>query len=1141
MFASEWEGKRPPGCFAEEKRDFMRLGRAKRPAFSPMINEPTEFSSNKGNALEEEKEKRAKLAALRKGLRVKISEIADLHGTIARQEAALEEKNIQIEELAERSSILKQGLDTIEAYFSELCASRSFRFMVYTARRMGLVSRTPRRCLEAIKNHFPKVRKALKQVKKKALRRSMANPAVAASGKSSDALPQTAPGEFDPGLKEIERARFANAVALRKAACSRNAVCLPSVAPAKDASLCFILLHHGGEQDLQNLFTSFLEVNTHSSVEFSIVLQACVDGSREVITSFQDRLRIKVTEHSATGFVAGARNRAAEQTSADYLIFLASGIIFQEEITGELLRSLQDPQTGLAGVRVLYPPNHPDYPGGVKHAGVKFRDAAPRFFQLPFTLGAPADVVDTPLVPERFPAVSGEVVACRRGDFLAAGGFCEDYLQGYEDVDLSLSFQRLLGLRTISANHISCICDGNPTAADDSNAIEDANARLSDISQFIRRQEWYLRRKISIDKLAGVFFSDEPPTVAFVVTEATPLASAGDYFTASELAEACLKEFGWRIRYLSSQEDWYNLEDVDFLIVLLDYYDLSKIQKAKPSLVKVAWLRNWFERWAARPYFDQYDLFLSSSIKSARWLKEKHRKPAWVFPLATNPDRFAAAVPDPELETDYCFTGNYWEFDREITQAVQPLELDYTFALFGKGWDMHPKMSPYSWGFLPYAEMPKVYASTRIVVDDANHVTKDWGSVNSRVFDALAAGALVITNGDVGAAEIFEGELPAYRSSDELRSLLMRYLGNKAESQALVERLRLRVLSRHTYRHRARTLKHILIARARRAYRIALKIGAPTRQEIQHWGDYHFARSLGRYFAEEGHSFRIDCLDEWDRTESLGDDVVIVLRGLTRYHPKPGQINLMWNISHPDKIEDAEYSEFDHVFVASELHAANLAGRIARPVSALLQCTDPDIFYPDPNAEVPEEKILFVGNSRKQYRDAVRFAVQAELPLGIYGTHWPMFVPPAYIRGEYIENTLLRQHYSRCAILLNDHWPSMRKHGFVSNRIFDAAAAGAFVLSDSVEAIEPLFGNDLVTYRTEAEFQKHVRYYLSHPEERWVRAERLRSRVLGAHTFAHRAKVLMKKITEVDEQKRDPKGLKGNARESGIVAKHPPR
>src|SRR5262249_30060768 len=155
-----------------------------------------------------------------------------------------------------------------------------------------------------------------------------------------------------------------------------------------------------------------------------------------------------------------------------------------------------------------------------------------------------------------------------------------------------------------------------------------------------------------------------------------------------------------------------------------------------------------------------------------------------------------------------------------------------------------------------------------------------------------------------------------------------RYLADEKQRCELTSRLRQRVLSRHTYRHRARMLKRILLHRARNFYRIAFKIAAPTRREIKHWGDYHFARSLGRCFAAKGHSFRIDCLDEWERPESFGDDVVIVLRGLGRYRPKAGQINLMWNISHPDKVPDEEYEEFDHVFVASSSLATVLNERL---------------------------------------------------------------------------------------------------------------------------------------------------------------------------------------------------------------------
>jgi spore maturation protein CgeB len=150
----------------------------------------------------------------------------------------------------------------------------------------------------------------------------------------------------------------------------------------------------------------------------------------------------------------------------------------------------------------------------------------------------------------------------------------------------------------------------------------------------------------------------------------------------------------------------------------------------------------------------------------------------------------------------------------------------------------------------------------------------------------------------------------------------------------------------------------------------------------------------------------------------------------------------------------------------------------------------------------------------------VRLAVESEMPLAVFGTHWPMFIPTNYIRGEYIDNAILRQYYSRCEILLNDHWPSMRARGFISNRLFDGAASGVFIISDAVEDGVEVFGDDLVTYRGQSDFREQVQYYLSHPEERRVRAERLRARVLSAHTFAHRADALLARIKEIDKRKR---------------------
>ena len=53
-------------------------------------------------------------------------------------------------------------------------------------------------------------------------------------------------------------------------------------------------------------------------------------------------------------------------------------------------------------------------------------------------------------------------------------------------------------------------------------------------------------------------------------------------------------------------------------------------------------------------------------------------------------------------------------------------------------------------GDVNYEQLPSLYRQAKIVLDDSNNATMPWGSVNSRVFDALAAGALVVTNGESG-------------------------------------------------------------------------------------------------------------------------------------------------------------------------------------------------------------------------------------------------------------------------------------------------------------------------------------------------------------------------------------------------------
>lgn len=324
--------------------------------------------------------------------------------------------------------------------------------------------------------------------------------------------------------------------------------------------------------------------------------------------------------------------------------------------------------------------------------------------------------------------------------------------------------------------------------------------------------KWFYHDKIYADKL----FSKNPLTVAFVVTQSDEKTTAGDYFTAETLARS-LDEFGWNVTYLSQhptddQNNWYFIgDDVDVVISLLDRYDISKIQSDNTYL-KIAWLRNWFERWTMMPYFIDYDVVLASSKKACEYIKNTTGKDAILYPLATDPVMFNKMVESrDEYLCDYCFTGSYWGYEREIVNCLKPDVVDYKFNLYGLNWELNDKLGKYHKGFISYDQMPLVYASAHIIIDDANHVTVKYGSVNSRVFDAISMGKLVITNGTLGNKELFDGLIPEYHSMDELTHQINYYMEHDYERYMLSEKLRKIVLENHTYKIRAEMLFNIVV------------------------------------------------------------------------------------------------------------------------------------------------------------------------------------------------------------------------------------------------------------------------------------------------------------------------------------------
>ncbi|MCW8925544.1 MAG: glycosyltransferase [Xanthomonadales bacterium] len=875
-----------------------------------------------------------------------------------------------------------------------------------------------------------------------------------------------------------------------------------------------VVLNRDGESHLEKFFSSYLEHHDAPAAELIIVDHGSKDQSLDIIEEYMAALPITLISFPRNHSFAHSNNYAARHASGKFLIFANNDIVFCCPVVNELVSELNDPAVGLAGLPLYYPAQNGEDLGKLQHAGIRF------CIDEEYDFARPVNRQSLPVDAEHArnqPAVTAALVACRKSDFEDVGGFHEGYDYGYEDIDLSLSFKVKLNKAAVLSDKTLAIHNESASQKKD-RASDISRRRKSNITLLRRRYGNYIEKKRLVSKLNGGAWSANPFRVGLVVTDDDPNTRAGDFFTAQELALAMTAEFGWMCSYLpqlSKTKDWYDVSDLDCIIVLIDNYDLSKVHGANHRLLKIAWLRNWFDRWVDHAWFSAYDLCLCSSAKAREFVSESSGKHTHVLKIATNPDRFKKGMPAvDEYLSDYCFTGSYWGSPREI-ENLDPAKIPHEFALYGQGWEKHPQFAGCYRGSLPYGELPAVYASTKILVDDANHVTKPWGSVNSRVFDALAAGVLVITNGEIGAVETFGDFLPTYGSIEDLENKINYFMENPEERESSADILHQLVISEHTYVTRAHELKGILEEDIIGKPRIAIKLPVPRAEEINVWGDYHLGRGLAKSLRELGYAVRLDIMPDWYTTHSIPDDIVFTIRGLSEYSPDERHVNVLWQISHPDKVKDKEYEQYDHVFVASEEYANLLKRRISTPVSVLLQCADPEKFSFN-TRHSRNKDVVFVGNSRKKLRPIVKDAIAAGLDLKIHGSLWENLVDKKFIAGQHIANEVLGEFYASSGVVLNDHWETMQQHGFISNRLFDAAACGAVVVSDHVKGIDELFEGLVYVYSGgPTELLGCVRAALSEDDSYKVRRADLARKIREEHSFDARALEVEKVLVEL--------------------------
>jgi len=312
-------------------------------------------------------------------------------------------------------------------------------------------------------------------------------------------------------------------------------------------------------------------------------------------------------------------------------------------------------------------------------------------------------------------------------------------------------------------------------------------------------------------------------TIRFAVSTDDPTEGKGDLFVALGLARA-LRSAGWGVDFWPIGR-WTEEVPADTTVLV------SMIESFVPGLVPagtatVAWVRNWTAQWASLPYLAEYDAVWASSSIARDALAAVYDGPVEVVPIGVDLDLFTTEPTEPTEPTDTAGTPtprsdrtvttvNFWGARRRVQDVlleIAPAEPVVWFAANVEHVEPSPGVELRA--AVPYFALPEVYRAAAFVVDDVIAPAAEFGTLNSRLYESLACGALPVTDCALGLDELGLGDVPVFTDAASLeRAIAM----PTAERDALVERLHAVVVERHSYAARAEQVRSSLDAAVERA------------------------------------------------------------------------------------------------------------------------------------------------------------------------------------------------------------------------------------------------------------------------------------------------------------------------------------
>lgn len=304
----------------------------------------------------------------------------------------------------------------------------------------------------------------------------------------------------------------------------------------------------------------------------------------------------------------------------------------------------------------------------------------------------------------------------------------------------------------------------------------------------------------------------------FVVTVAAPSAKVaarwGDFHLAEALA-AALRRRGHRVTVQTADlaEDPAG-RACDVRVVLRG---LEPVRRSSGQ-GHVLWIISHPES-VEDEELDAADLVLVASTRFAEHLTTRTSTPVETLMQATDPRRFYPRTPDPLHQRQLTVVAKTRDVLRPAVADALAVGLEP--AIYGGGWRglVDPRLVVAD--HVDNDQLPVVYSSAGVVLNDHWRTMKAWGFVSNRLYDVLACGTPVISDPVPGISDQFDDTVLEYHSREELRELVDVVLADPVSARERAGRGRATVLARHTFDHRA---DELLVALQRR-----LDLGGPER------------------------------------------------------------------------------------------------------------------------------------------------------------------------------------------------------------------------------------------------------------------------------------------------------------------------